>query len=318
MPGMLSMIGEYWDSAVFPVLQTLYRIPDGEWLDVAGLLFAFDLDVSAPGEMLLASFVIETTTRLLRTGSDFGASEVDWGTVPARGEYAAFGLITGAIPEFPDFRARLTPLGRHGVRNLLIREGHTARLAGELATVDALTMLSELDVSDPAHDGELSGWAARRGEAAAVTEILKAAAGTDVDLAPLRVAAIGALTFLKPDGARDVLRATAESGPDGSRQVAASVLAGLGELVPGFRDTAGPWLLIDLLAAFIGTADADIEGLPADVLELIRLDADNLWRGRHPAAVDVLEAVAEAIRDSDKLLAKRLRRCAHKARNAGR
>jgi hypothetical protein len=318
MPGMLSMMGEYFDSAVFPVMQTLYRIPDGDWLDVAGLLSAFDLDDNAQGGVLLACFIIETTTHLLRIASDFGASDVDWGTVPWRGEYAAFGLITGTIPEFPSFRARLTPLGRHGIRNLLVREGHTARLAGELATVDALTMLGELDVSDPAHDSELSGWAVRRGEAAAVTEILEAAAGTAVDLAPLRVAAIGALTFLKPDGARDVLRTAAESGPDGSRQVAAGVLANLGEEVPGFPDTAAPWLLIDLLAAFIDAADADGDGLPADVLELIRLQADNLWRGRHPAAVDVLEAVAEAIRDSDKLLSKQLRRSAHKARNANR
>jgi Plasmid pRiA4b ORF-3-like protein len=318
MPGMLGMMGEYWDSAVFPVLQTLYRIPDGDWLDVAGLVSAFDLDVKAPDGVLAAGFVIETATRLLKVASDFGASEVDWGTVRWRGEYAAFGLIIGTVPEFPDFRARLTPLGRHGIRNLLVREGHTARLVGELATVDALTMLGEVDVFDPAHDSEFPGWVARRGQTVAVTEILAAAAGTAVDLAPLRVAAITALTFLKPDGARDVLRVAAESGPDGTRQVAASVLAGLGEEMPGFRDTVAPWLLIDLLATCVAAAAADDVGLPADVLEMIRPEADNLWRGRHPAAVDVLGAVAEAIRDSDKLLAKRLRRSAHKARNANR
>jgi hypothetical protein len=318
MPGMLSMIGEYFDSAVFPILETLYRLPAGEWLDVTDLLSVFGRDASTQGEMLRDIFFMATTTRVLTIISDFAAAEVDWGTVSWRDEYADLGLVIGTADALPDFRARLTPLGRHGIRNLLIRQGHTARLAGELATVDAPTMLSELDVFDPARNGELSGWAARRGEVAAVTEILEAAAGTAADLAPLRVAAIGALKFLKPDDARDVLRTVAGSGPDGSRQVAAGVLASLGEEPPGFRDTAAPWLLIDLLAAFIDAAGAADYVPSADVLELIRAQADNLWRGRHPAAVDVLETVAEAIRDRDKLLSKQLRRSAHKARNANR
>lgn len=313
MPGMLVMMSQYFDSAVFPVLQALYRHPDGEWLDTEGLLAALDVGGKAPGGPLLVSFIVETASRLLKLLSDFGAADVNWGTVPWHGEYAAIGLAIGGFPlELPDFRMRLTQLGRHGVRNLLVRDGHTARLAGELAAVDAATLLDELDSFDPALDGEVSGWVAARGEEAAVAQLLEAVEGTAPEFAPRRVAAIGLLTRLKPEGARHVLRAAAGSGLDGRCQVAAGVLANLGEAPPRFRETTGQWLLVDLLAAFVSAQDQG--EVPAEVLELIRPQADDLWRGGHPAAVALLEAAAEAVRDTDKHLAKQLRRCAHKAR----
>ena len=53
------------------------------------------------------------------------------------------------------------------------------------------------------------------------------------------------------------------------------------------------------------------------VLEAIRAHADTLWRCGHPAIADTLEAVATAIRDSDKALAKQLRKTAYKARAKG-
>jgi hypothetical protein len=313
MPGLLGMMGEYFDSAVFPVLQVFYRHQNGGWLDVAGLLEAFELDGSKPGNPLLVGFIVETASQLLKILSDFGAADVDQGTIPWRGEYAAIGLVISDLPlELPNFRLRLTPLGTHGVRNLLLRDGHTARLAGELAAVDAATLLDELDVADLTLDSEVSGWVAARGEQAAVAQLLEAVEGTAVDLARRRVAAIAVLTLLKPDGGRDALRAVAENGPDGSRQVAAGVLVNLGEEPPRFGEAARQWLLVDLLAAFVSVEDQG--EVPAELLELIRPQADNLWRGDHPAAADLLEAAAEAIRDTDKALAKQLRRSAHKAR----
>jgi hypothetical protein len=312
MPGMLSMIGEYFDSAVFPVLQFFYRQQNGGWLDVSGLLEAFELTGSEPGSPLLVGFIVETASRLLKILADFGAADVDWGTVPWQGEYAAVSLVVSDFSvELPDFRLRLTPLGTYGIRNLLLRDGHTARLAGELAAVDAATMLDELDASALALDGEVAGWVAARGEQAAVAQLLEAAAGTAVDLARRRVAVITILTMFKPDGGRDVLRAVAENGPDGSRQVAAGVLVNLGEEPPHGGQTARQWLVVDLIAAFSAESHGDV---PAELLEIIRPQADELWRGDHPAAADVLEAAAEAIRDTDKALAKQLRRSAHKAR----
>ena len=272
------------------------------------------MDGNAPGGALSVGFIIETATRLLKILSDLGAADVNWGAISSRGEYAALGVVIGGLSmELPDFRMRLAPLGRHGVRNLLLRDGHTARLAGELATVDAATLLDELDVLDPAVEGEISGWVAARGAEAAVTQLLEAVEGAALGLAGRRVAAIGVLTLLRPDGARDVLRAVAQSGPDGSRHVAAGVLAGLGEEPPGFQETTRPWLLVDLLAA--STATGAPGEIPEDVLELIRPQADNLWRGGHPTAADLLDAVAEAVRDTDKFLSKQLRRSAHKARS---
>ena len=316
MPGMLGMMGAFFDSAVFPVLQVLYRHQNGRWLDVAGLLEAFELD-GGKASQLQVGFVVETAAQLLKILSDFGAADVDQGDIRWRGEYAAVSLVVSDFPlELPNFRLRLTPLGTHGVRNLLLRDGHTARLVGELAGVDAATLLDELNVADLTLDGEVRGWVAARGEQAAVTQLLEAAEGTAVDLARRRAAAIAVLTLLKPGDGRDVLRAVAESGPDGSRQVAAGVLANLGEEPPGFAQTARPWLLVDLLAVFVsvaGQGEVPAE-VPAELLEAIRPQAGNLWRGDHPAAADLLQAAAEAIRDTDSALAKELRRSAHKAR----
>ena len=60
------------------------------------------------------------------------------------------------------------------------------------------------------------------------------------------------------------------------------------------------------------------ETLTQDLLEAIGTHADDLWRSGHPAAADTMEATAAALRDSDKTLAKRLRRSAHKARARSR
>jgi hypothetical protein len=90
------------------------------------------------------------------------------------------------------------------------------------------------------------------------------------------------------------------------------VLANLGEEPPLYRETTQQWLLIDLLTAL--RAGNLRENLTQSTLEAIRSHADDLWRSGHPAAADTMEATAAAIRDTDKALAKQLRRSAHKAR----
>jgi hypothetical protein len=96
------------------------------------------------------------------------------------------------------------------------------------------------------------------------------------------------------------------------RHVAAGVLANLGEEPPLNRETVQQWLLIDRLTAFSVSQQPEI--LPQDLLEAITAHADDLWRSGHPAAADTIDATATALREGDKTLAKRLRRCAHKAR----
>jgi hypothetical protein len=313
MPGMLSMLAGNFDSVVFPVLKLLYRLPDQEWLDADTLLSALGSAAGQPGSSFLDAFVIESTARLLTILSGFGAAEVDWGTTPWGADDTLTTLLGDSSAAPPEFRMRLTTLGRHGVRNVLVGEGHTARIAGELAAADAATLLDALSYDDPgAFSTELTGWLAGRDEASAVTQLLDAVAGTDPDLAARRVAAISALTMAKPVNALDILLDAAASGPDGCRHVAAGVLDGLGEEPPSGRAASQQWLLIDRLAAL--HARGPLEILPQDLLQAVGAHADDLWRGGHPAAPDTMEATAAALRDSDKTLAKRLRRSAHKAR----
>jgi hypothetical protein len=320
MPGMLSMLAESFASVVFPVIKLLYRLPDEEWLGVGGLLSSLGAGTGRADPSFLDAFVIESTTRLLKILSGFGAADVNWGTTPWHADQAAAIMLSADNSAAqPSYRMRLTPLGRYGIRNVLVREGHTARVAGELAAADATALLDALPYYDPAaFSAELTGWLAGRDEASAVTQLLDAVPGPDPDLAGRRVAAISALTVAKPGDALEILRHAAASGPDGRRHVAAGVLANLGEEPPLYQETetGRQWLLIDLLTAL--SAGHPREMLTRDLLEAIRADADDLWRSGHPAAADTMEATAATLRDSDKKLAKRLRRSAHKARARSR
>ena len=84
MPGMFGvMFGESVASVVFPVLKLLYRLPAEEWLDTGGVLSSLGF-AGPPDTSLLDVFVIESTTRLVKILSDFGAADVDWGTTRGR------------------------------------------------------------------------------------------------------------------------------------------------------------------------------------------------------------------------------------------
>ena len=213
----------------------------------------------------------------------------------------------------PSWRMRLKSLGRYGIRNILASEGHTARVVGDLAAANADDLLDALPDYDPAgFDNELKGWLAGRDEADAVAQVLEAVPGTGPDLAGRRVAAISVLTKLKPDHARAILREVAANGSDGRSRVAAGALANLGEELPLYRETTQQWLLIDLLTAL--RAGNLRQSLTQSTLEAIRSHAGDLWRSDHPATAGTIEATAAAMRDTDKALAKQLRRSAHKAR----
>jgi Plasmid pRiA4b ORF-3-like protein len=285
------------------VLKLLYRLAGEDWLDTESLISSPGAGGDELGTELLYAFVIESVTQLLEILSDFGAAEVDW-------EAKRFSLT------LPRYRARLTALGRYGIRDILAGEGHIARVAGDLAAEDAATLLDVLQYYEPdAVSAELSGWLAGRDQATAVSEVLGAVSGTDPERAVQRVTAMTILTLAKPDSALEVLREMASRGPDGSRHVAAGVLVNLGEMPPLYSESTEPWLLVDLLTAL--SADDLEEHLSESMLGAIRPHADNLWRCGHPATADTLEAVAAAVRDSDKALAKRLRKTAYKARAKG-
>lgn len=114
---------------------------------------------------------------------------------------------------------------------------------------------------------------------------------------------------------RDVLRSATVDGPDGTRHVAAAALLNLGDEPVGFAGAIQHWVTIDTLAG-MRSIDA-LEDLAPPLLGIVGSAVDDLWRCGHPAAADTLEALADVIRDSDKQLAKRLRKSAFKARSVG-
>lgn len=312
MPGMFGMmLGDYFGSYVFPILMLLYRQPADEWLDVRSIASALGADKGN----LLTVFVVETAARLLRIFELCGAAEVDRSSAEWRADHAAVTVVFGDLEtEVPGFRMRPTPLGWYGIGNLLAAEGHVVPVAGDLASADAVALLDGLPAYDPESlSAEVTGWLRGRDAESAVTQLLGAVPDADPGFAARRVMAITVLTFAKPSGpSLEILRETLATGSDGQRHVAAGVLASLGEEPASYRDNLQPWLLVDMFTA------ASAVGMPGDLLpdllDPVRAQADRLWRSGHPAAADSLEAMAAAVRNADKALAKELRRSAHKAR----
>jgi Plasmid pRiA4b ORF-3-like protein len=308
LPGMLSMIGEQLGTLIPEIARFLYRLPDEEWGR------AEDLPYSKP-PTILDVFTFESAARLYRLLGDLGGAEVSWGRVSWRADTAAISPLfgVGAIT-VPDFRARLTPLGRHALRAFLTSEGHIARTTADLPGMDAAEFLDVLTYCPPESlQDHVTAWLAGRNEAKAITEILDAAAGDAPDRALLRGNAIVSLTLIAPTAHRDLLRAAAADGTDGSRQVAAAALVNLGEQPPGLAGVMQHWVTIDTLAG-MRSVDA-LADLAPPLLDAMRSAVDDMWRCGHPAAADTLEALADVVRDSDKNLAKRLRKSAHKARS---
>jgi hypothetical protein len=183
--------------------------------------------------------------------------------------------ILGTIA-VPDFRARLTPLGRHALRAFLTSEGHIARTTADLPGMDARRVPGRphvLPAEVPPGATSRPGWPGRD-EARAITGILDAAAGDDPDHALLRGNAIVALTLIAPAAHRDLLRSAAADGADGSRQVAAAALVNLGEEPAGFPGAVQQWVTIDTLAGMC-SLDA-LADLAPPLLDAMRSAADDL------------------------------------------
>jgi hypothetical protein len=306
LPGMLSMIGGQFASIVPAILKQLYRLPDEEWIDTGST-------PGLPDPTIDDAFTAESMTQLLNVLSDFGAGEVDWGGKQWGEHNSVMTLLGSGRLTLPRYRARLTPLGHYGVRAILAGQGHVAHVAGDLADADARALLDALVHYEPeALTTELAGWLAGRDEASVVPEILQAASGIDTERARHRVTAITILTRANPGSSLELLREAAAHGPDGTRHVAAGVLASLGEEPPLSRESTQHWLLVDQLTAM--AAGSRKQSPSPGVLESVRAAADTLWRCDHPATADALEALAATVRDTDKALAKQLRKAAYKAR----
>ncbi|WP_131739213.1 hypothetical protein [Actinomadura roseirufa] len=209
----------------------------------------------------------------------------------------------------------LTPLGVWAVRELLLTDGFSAPVVGDLAGAPAAGLVEGLvwHRSDTA-DEEIAGWLERHDPKDAAADLL------------------------------DVMR----TGGPGARNLAAAVLHRIGpEAAPvvraarehplvspyavlwlnAVRDPAGRelgrdeylWVFVDTVAGMLETAE------PGEAVAAALADApsgpelttmiDELWRTHHADVAEVLEALGD--HHPDKATAKAARTAAYKARSAG-
>ncbi|WAX78954.1 plasmid pRiA4b ORF-3 family protein [Streptomyces sp. KMM 9044] len=321
----LGMQDEDGDGLAAVVLRALYEVPDGEWLDTA--LLVGDLRAGLPEQeaRLVELLILQIFDQAAMLLAEYRAAEVEAGpdTSPER-DHLLLGIlgITGSTEDsgdtpLPGKRLRLTPLGRHGLREYLLAEGLHAPLIGELADADAPTLLDALlDYDQDAAHSEITGWISHRGQGPAAVQLIDACAGLEADAALRRLSATAVLAELDEPRALAVLRKAAASGVPGCAETAVITLVGRGEIPEGHGSEIRRWGLVDHLWGPLGAGDEafamflDQEG--DLVLPLLEQAADDLWRCDHPGTGAVLEAAGRHLRARDKALAQRLRRSATK------
>ncbi|MHA6757043.1 IS1096 element passenger TnpR family protein [Streptacidiphilus sp. PAMC 29251] len=307
------------------VLRALYEVPDGEWLDTALLTVALREGLPTREARLIELLLLQVLDQASLVLTEYRAAEVETSPGAARDrDHILLDIlgISGASDgsdgtPIPGHRLRLTPLGRHGLREYLLAEGVPAPLIGELADADAPTLLEGLlDYDQASAHAEIAGWISHRGQGPAAVQIIDACAGLDADAALRRLSAAPVLADLDEPRALAVLRKAAASQVPGCAQTAAIALAGRGEHPEGHGPELESWGLIDHLWGPLGVADealAEFLDQEGDaVLPLLEQAADDLWRCDHPATGAVLEAAGRHLKTRDKVLAKRLRKSATK------
>jgi hypothetical protein len=209
---------------------------------------------------------------------------------------------------------RLTPLGVHGLRELLVDAGASAPLVGDLAGATGTELLDALArYPDHAAREEAELWLTDRKPADAARELLAAGRGDDEGAPARRLMCQQTLTLVGAE-AEPALREVLDD-----RQLGGLARVWLTE--SGASDVPTPdadmifWLTIDTLAAQLA-ADDDSELLSDLVRDLVaRHDGffDAAWRVEHPATAGVLEAMGRL--HPDRRAAKDARKAAFKARS---
>ncbi|MCP9954889.1 hypothetical protein [Actinomadura madurae] len=209
----------------------------------------------------------------------------------------------------------LTPLGVWAVRELLVADGFTAPVIGELAGARASELIEGLTWYRPeAADEEIDGWLAAhdpKDAAADLLDVMRTGGPGARNLAAAVLHRIG------PEAA-GVVRAAREH-PLVS-PYAAMWLNAAGD--PAGRELAREeylWVFVDTVAGMLETAEPE-EAVEAALIDAppeaeMKVMVDELWRTQHPGAADVLEALGA--HHPDKATAKAARTAAYKARSAG-
>ncbi|MFI0407114.1 hypothetical protein [Actinomadura sp. 3N508] len=208
----------------------------------------------------------------------------------------------------------LTPLGVWAVRELLLADGFSAPVVGDLAGARASELIDGLTWYRPdAADEEIDGWLARhdpKDAAADLLDVMRTGGPGARNLAAAVLHRIG------PEAAA-VVRA-AQEHPLVS-PYAALWLNAAGD--PSGRELAREeylWVFVDTVAGMLETAEPDeaVEAALIDAPPGAEMTAmvDDLWRTDHPGVADVLEALGA--HHPDKTTAKAARTAAYKARSA--
>ncbi|MDU9002046.1 plasmid pRiA4b ORF-3 family protein [Streptomyces mirabilis] len=314
---------------VFLMLLTVYGLPEGEWLDVAGYLTdGLEGLPDGPARVLVSALLADQYEETAGVLELFGAAEREGGET---GEGSALTLLLdgGGPDPLPAGRFRLTPLGRSGLHTLLVRVGIPAPVIGSLAEADARELLASLPSYGSEADAakEVADWLAARSAADAAVQVVDACAGREPADALRRLEAPRVLAaVLERDTAgraKQVLHKAAVSTVTGCSHAAASMLRRIGEPAEGEAAWGLEWMLVDGALPFARRGEQALrERLltgPEDgprPLSQVAERADDLWRAGHPHAGEVLGALADAVKPVDKTLAKRLRKAAFKAGSA--
>ncbi|MFI2207258.1 hypothetical protein ACH47Z_42665 [Streptomyces sp. NPDC020192] len=310
---------------VFLMLIAAYRLPDGEWLDVADYLTdGLEGLPEGPARQLVAALLAEQYDDTAATLELFGAV-VREDDRPVTDGALALLLNGGGRDPQPAGRFRLTPLGRSGLRRLLAGAGTPTPVTGSLARADA----RELPAALPSYPNaasvtaELAGWLACRSAADAAVQVVDACGGTEPAdalrrLEPPRVLA-AVLKAHEAGRAKPVLRKAAVSRVTGCAHAAASMLRRVGEPAEGQAAWGLEWMLVDGVLPFARRGEQALgERLLAGPetnprpLDQVAERADDLWRAGHPHTGEVLVALADAVKPVDRALAKRLRKASFK------
>lgn len=228
----------------------------------------------------------------------------------------------------------LTPLGRYGLRQILLREGVHAPLVGNLAEAGADELLDALVLTAPEnHSAEFTPWLELREPAAAVEEVVEAAARGPEASAFRRTMAQEVLLASGPQGI-EALRACLGSEHAEVSGLAAAALLSSGSCSDEESERLiaeyGAWLAIDMatgpmelgqehgsngdeqlsiLLDYLTGAGAE----PGTVGAFLTDGVDGLWRCTHPTTLPVLQCLGRV--HPDKKAAKAARRAAHKAQS---
>jgi hypothetical protein len=222
-------------------------------------------------------------------------------------ELTEWGVLAGTEDGY-----ELTALGVWGVRELLLADGYTAPLVGELADRPADELVSGLAWHRAGTaEEEIELWLARRSPETAAGELVAVMAGGGPGA---RNVAAAVLDRVGP-AAEKVVRAALDEpliGPYAALWLArngdAAVAPGSAELLWIFADTVAAMLEAAEPAAAVAAAVAD----PPAGLDL-RASIEEMWRLDHPHLADVLAALGG--HHPDKEVAKAARKAAFKARS---